>query len=581
MDFEVRIGRASNGFVKAQTVSVWDGRPNRDWWSVGRLGGETTSLEELVGRPEQPLVLGLCQQMAAMQSAYANLKMTVKEELLQTVEEKLGSVSDEVSCLTDTVDFRLENLKTNLRLVKKAVASSGAEGAAVASKVRVLDPKPFGGERSAKELENFLWDMEAYFQAAKVPDAEKVSITSMYLTGDAKLWWRSRLLDDASANRERIETWEVLKKELKEQFLPCNTSWLARESLRNLRHTGTVREFVKTFSSLMLDVRDMPKEDKLFNFMAGLQPWAQTELRRQGVKDLPSAIAAVDHLVDFKVVNDPEQRQDDLENGKAKFGKKFKKKEKTKEVVTETFEPRAVEKPKRGCFICGNLEHRARECPKRSKLNAIVAEQTDGDSETEQIRVGALQLGALQAQSRACAEPRYKGLMMVAGRINGKEMKALVDTGTTNNFVSDRVIHKLGLDAKHCDSQVKAVNSKAVPVSGIANTELSVGSWNGQCDFMVVGLDDFDVILGIDFFIVANVMILPRLGGIFISGGSKPAFVNGEYERGTVAGQKSKTIETRPSKAGSSKEGAHPSHIAGFCCIGKMQEEIHRRWTKA
>ncbi|KAL0420331.1 UNVERIFIED_CONTAM: hypothetical protein Slati_3056000 [Sesamum latifolium] len=185
--------------------------------------------------------------------------------------------------------------------------------------------------------------MEAYFQAGKVPDAEKVSITSMYHTGNAKLWWRSRLSDDASTNRERIEMWEVLKNELKNQFLPCNTSWVGRESLQNLRHTGTIREFVKEFSSLM-DVRDMSEEDKLFNFMAGLQPWAQTELRRQGVKDLPSAIAVADHLADFKVVNDPEQRKDDLGNGKAKFGNKFKKKEKAKEVITETSEPRVVEK---------------------------------------------------------------------------------------------------------------------------------------------------------------------------------------------------------------------------------------------
>ncbi|KAL0303797.1 UNVERIFIED_CONTAM: hypothetical protein Sradi_6247800 [Sesamum radiatum] len=133
------------------------------------LEARLSRLEELVGRPEQPPILGLCQQMAAMQSAYTNLKITVKEELLQTVEEKLGSVSDKVSCLTDTVDFRLENLKTDLKLVKKAVACSGAEGAAVASKVRVLDHKPFGGERSAKELENFLWDMEAYFRRQRCP----------------------------------------------------------------------------------------------------------------------------------------------------------------------------------------------------------------------------------------------------------------------------------------------------------------------------------------------------------------------------------------------------------------------------
>ncbi|KAL0433550.1 UNVERIFIED_CONTAM: hypothetical protein Slati_2689300 [Sesamum latifolium] len=153
--------------------------------------------------------------------------------------------------------------------------------------------------------------------------------------------------------------------------------------------------------------------------------------------------------------------------GKAKFDKKFKRKEKAKEVVIETSEPRAIKKSRGGCFICENLEHRARDCPKRGKLNVMVAEQTDNDSESKQTRVGALQLSVLQAESRACVESCYKGLMMVAGQINDKEMKALVDTGATDNFVSDRVVHKLGLDIKPCDSQVKAVNSEAVPVSAL------------------------------------------------------------------------------------------------------------------
>ncbi|KAL0395502.1 UNVERIFIED_CONTAM: hypothetical protein Slati_4516400 [Sesamum latifolium] len=217
----------------------------------------------------------------------------------------------------------------------------------------------------------------------------------MYLTGDAKLWWRSHLSNDASANREQIETWEVLKKELKDQFLPCNTSWVVRESLRNLKHTGTVRAFVKEFNSLLLDVRDMSEEDKLFNFM----------------------------------------RQEDSGKGKAKFGKKFKRKEKAKEAVTETSEPWAVEKSRGGCFICGNLEHRVRDCPKRGVCGITLQRPDDG------------------------------------GRPNQR--------------------------------QVKAVNSEAMPVSGVA-TELRVGSWSGQCDFMAVRLDDFDVILGIDFFILAN-----------------------------------------------------------------------------
>ncbi|RVW15655.1 hypothetical protein CK203_075362 [Vitis vinifera] len=123
----------------------------------------------------------------------------------------------------------------------------------------------------------------------------------MYLTGDAKLWWRTRMEDDAESGRPQITTWETLKKELKDQFLPTNTAWVAREALKRLRHTESVREYVKEFSSLMLDIKNMSEEDKLFNFMSGLQGWAQTELRRQGVRDLPAAMAAADCLVDYKM----------------------------------------------------------------------------------------------------------------------------------------------------------------------------------------------------------------------------------------------------------------------------------------
>ena len=51
----------------------------------------------------------------------------------------------------------------------------------------------------------------------------------------------------------------------------------------------------------MLDIKNMSEEDKLFNFMSGLQGWAQMELRRQGVRDLPAAMATVDCLVDYKM----------------------------------------------------------------------------------------------------------------------------------------------------------------------------------------------------------------------------------------------------------------------------------------
>ena len=99
----------------------------------------------------------------------------------------------------------------------------------------MLEPKAFAGVREAKEIENFLWDMEQYFRTAHISKGEKVSLTTMYLTGDAKLWWRTRSDQEANGGCGLIETWDALKKELKDQFLPCNSSWLARDALKKLR----------------------------------------------------------------------------------------------------------------------------------------------------------------------------------------------------------------------------------------------------------------------------------------------------------------------------------------------------------
>lgn len=91
----------------------------------------------------------------------------------------------------------------------------------------------------------------------------------------------------------------MLKKELNDQFLPYNIAWVTRNVLKNLQHTGTVKDYMEKFSSLILDIKNMFKEDKHFNFISGLQIWAQVELRRQRLKGLPIVIAIADSLVNF------------------------------------------------------------------------------------------------------------------------------------------------------------------------------------------------------------------------------------------------------------------------------------------
>lgn len=250
------------------------------------------------------------------------IKMTGYDEF------RLATLTQIEDLRKENEDLARENVNLNLEvgLLRRTVAGLTAGQETGHSKVRIPEPNAYTGSRSAKELENFLYDMEQYFTTARIAEEDKLNIATMYLNGDAKLWWRTRDSDDVSAGRPRIDSWSKLRKEMRDQFLPSNTSWIARDRLRNLRHTGSVREYIKDFSSLMLDIQNMSDEDKLHNFIAGMQGWAQTELRRQNVKDLPNAIATADSLVDFRPTNDPpEVHSSSHSTRKAERRKEWKK----------------------------------------------------------------------------------------------------------------------------------------------------------------------------------------------------------------------------------------------------------------
>ena len=70
--------------------------------------------------------------------------------------------------------------------------------------------------------------------------------------------------------------------------------------MKHLKHTSSIREYVKEFSTLMFEIPNMSEEELLFNFMDNLQNWAEQELRRCGIQDLAMAMATMESLVEYK-----------------------------------------------------------------------------------------------------------------------------------------------------------------------------------------------------------------------------------------------------------------------------------------
>ena len=87
------------------------------------------------------------------------------------------------------------------------------------SRLKVPDSKRFDGSRDAKALENLIWDLEHCFFAAHVGDKDKVIVTAIFLSGDPKIWWRSRVVDDMESGRVAISNWEEVKAEMRNKFL--------------------------------------------------------------------------------------------------------------------------------------------------------------------------------------------------------------------------------------------------------------------------------------------------------------------------------------------------------------------------
>ena len=144
-----------------------------------------------------------------------------------------------------------------------------------APRVELPKPHTFNGKRDAKELDNFLWHMERYFKAITLTDeAAKVRSATLYLTDNATLWWSRRFMEIEKGTCT-IKTWANFKRKIKKQFYSEDVEYLELKKIKYLKHTGSIRDYVKEFSSLMLEASGMNEKALMFEFMDNLQGWAE------------------------------------------------------------------------------------------------------------------------------------------------------------------------------------------------------------------------------------------------------------------------------------------------------------------
>uniref|UniRef100_A0A803NB92 Uncharacterized protein n=1 Tax=Chenopodium quinoa TaxID=63459 RepID=A0A803NB92_CHEQI len=97
--------------------------------------------------------------------------------------------------------------------------------------------------------------------------------------------------------------------------------------------------------------------------------------------------------------------------------------------------------------------------------------------------------------------PRPKGsLMFVDALVNGRASKALVDCGASHNFIAEEEAMSIGIKYVKEPGRIKAVNTSLVPILGVAyKVPICLGQWCGVVDLTVVNMDDFSLVLCLEF----------------------------------------------------------------------------------
>lgn len=140
------------------------------------------------------------------------------------------------------------------------------------------------------------------------------------------------------------------------------------------------------------------------------------------------AISIIESLMEFRKQPDKGKTKPHKPSGSPKSGKKKENTFKFKK--PEYYSNKNVDRPPIKCFLCEGPHH-ARECPKKNKLLAIMEDKDGGNKKGEEASMGSLQLVAAVSKQEP---PKEKGQLYVNMKVGDNEVRALVDTGASNNF---------------------------------------------------------------------------------------------------------------------------------------------------
>ncbi|KAI3762600.1 hypothetical protein L1987_53037 [Smallanthus sonchifolius] len=379
-------------------------------------------------------------------------------------------------------------------------------------------PCSFNGTEGAVGLMRWIEKMESVIDISECTADCMVKYSTCTLSDKALTWWNTQMRTLGRETAYQL-SWEDLKNMMIEEYCPRNELQKIETEMWNLQMIGDdVAGYTDRFNELALLVPHMvtPEHKRVERYLWGLAPQIRSMVTSSNPIDAKSAITLAFKLKDDAVRNELFVRK---ENEESRSGEKRKWMGNS----TNTVERKEYDRGLPRCKRCGN--HHAGVCIKCGKCDKFghTTQACRSNNRTGKIKPGCFVCGDLKHFKKDCPKWKNQNNAQAPGRafmmgardarqdpnivtgtfpINNHYASVLFDSGADMSFVSNDFKSLLGIKASNLDQNytIKLANGKFIETGEvIRGCTLCLENHTFSIDLLPVELGSFDIVIGMDW----------------------------------------------------------------------------------
>eukprot|EP00253_Pinus_taeda_P002919 PITA_02919 len=295
------------------------------------------------------------------------------------------------------------------------------------------------------EVLDWISEMDKYFECEEISEDRTVKFVATKLKGHATLWWDSVQNERKRLNKPPVKTWARMVAKLKGRFLPRDYQIALHRQVQDLRQRGlTVKEYTEEF--YRVNLRAGYTEDtaeRTARYVNGLRMGILDEIRSnrgRGQSYGRGRTASNNEEANSSRTSGTTEKGDGTRGGRS-------------------FQRSRGNGRGRGtgyqCYRCHKWGHRSFECletDSTGQRGAYVAQPEEAAAPPQEAE-NAPETGEALVLHKVLVKPvdesveqtQRKALFRTICKSQGKCCKMIIDSGSTDNLVSVKMVEKLGL----------------------------------------------------------------------------------------------------------------------------------------